>query len=74
MQVLALDLQYTSYTTLPKSLVYPEVKFLLLQKALSKIEWLMYVKSLANNDVPWTYQIADDEDAAAAYCNITYVP
>lgn len=45
-QVLALDL------ALPKPLVYPEVKFLLLQKALRRIEWLMHVKSLANSDVP----------------------
>lgn len=37
---------------LPKPLVYPEVKFLLLQKALRRIEWLMHVKSLANSDVP----------------------
>lgn len=37
---------------LPKSLVYPEVEFLLLQKALRRIEWFMHVKSLANSDVP----------------------
>lgn len=44
-QVLALGL------ALPKLLVYPEVKFLLLQKAFRRIEWLLHVKTSTNSDM-----------------------